>query len=184
MVRFADNSGTWGSGGMFNAVARLSSKVPETYEAAHEANDLHLSDLHLIPVSGVPLSCSFITRIPSNNSSTSKTFTSEMQVPIWKPVFMKLYKYVSRKAFNNEGKGSVSGTDATDVVANAGTLRFVGVAVIQTYDRRRKVPRSDISMSAFETCLRKVVTAAKAHSGTLHPILSVPTLILFHRCVI
>lgn len=43
--------------------------------------------------------------------------------------------------------------------------RFVGLAVIQTYDRRRKVPRSDISISAFETCLRKVVAAAKTHSG-------------------
>ena len=76
-----------------------------------------------------------------------------MQVLIWKLVFTKLLK------------DSVSGTDAT-AVAGAGALRFVGVAVIQTYDRRRKVPRSDISMSAFETCLRKVVTAAKEHSGT------------------
>ena len=58
MVRFVDNSGTWGNGGMFNAIARLSSKVPEAYEEAHAAEDLHLGDLHLIPVSGMPLSCS------------------------------------------------------------------------------------------------------------------------------
>ncbi|KAG0627932.1 hypothetical protein M758_2G239400 [Ceratodon purpureus] len=100
ILSFVDNSGTWGRGGMFDAVARLSSKVPEAYEAAYEAEDLHLDDLHLIPVSGA--------------------------------------------------------------------TRFVGVAVIQTYDRRRKIPRSDISMSAFETCLRKVVTAAKAHSASVH----------------
>lgn len=55
VVRFVDNSGTWGSGGMFSAVSRLSSNVPEAYEAAHEAGDLHLSDLHLIPVSGARL---------------------------------------------------------------------------------------------------------------------------------
>lgn len=58
MVRFVDNSGTWGRGGMFDAVARLSSKVPEAYEAAHEAEDLHLGDLHLIPVSGNASFCS------------------------------------------------------------------------------------------------------------------------------
>lgn len=100
ILSFVDNSGTWGRGGMFDAVARLSSKVPEAYEAAHEGEDLHLGDLHLIPVSGA--------------------------------------------------------------------TRFVGVAVIQTYSRRRKIPRSDISMSAFETCLRKVVTAAKANSASVH----------------
>lgn len=70
-----------------------------------------------------------------------------------------------------EVDGFVSSIHAS-AVANAGTTaRFVGVAVIQTYDRRRKVPRSDISISAFETCLRKVVTAAKAHSGTVYPYL-------------
>lgn len=63
----------------------------------------------------------------------------------------------------------MSSIDAS-AVANAGATRFVGVAVIQTYSRRRKIPRSDISMSAFETCLRKVVTAAKANSGTKYAI--------------
>ena len=50
--RFVDDSGTWGSGGMFNAIARLSPKVPEAYEAACEAGDLQLADLHLVPISG------------------------------------------------------------------------------------------------------------------------------------
>jgi len=71
VVRFVDNSGTWGSGGMFSAIARLSSKVPEAYEAAYEADDLHLSDLHLVPVSGEPFP--LIPRIPSSTSSASIT---------------------------------------------------------------------------------------------------------------
>lgn len=100
ILSFVDDSGVWGSGGMFNAVAKLSFKIPEAYEAAHEAEDLHLGDFHLVPLPG--------------------------------------------------------------------DRRFVGVAVIQTYSRRRKVPRSDISISAFETCLRKVVTAAKARSASVH----------------
>lgn len=53
MGRFVDDSGTWGSGGMFNAVARLSSKVPEAYGAAHDAGDLHIGDFHLLPLSGI-----------------------------------------------------------------------------------------------------------------------------------
>ena len=62
--RFVDDSGTWGSGGMFNAIARLSPKVPEAYEAAREAGDLQLADLHLVPISGklfsIPLSFTYI----------------------------------------------------------------------------------------------------------------------------
>ena len=49
--RFVDDSGTWGNGGMFNAIARLSPEVPEAYEAAREAGDLQLADLHLVPIS-------------------------------------------------------------------------------------------------------------------------------------
>lgn len=65
VARFVDDSGVWGSGGMFNAVAKLSFKIPEAYEAAHEAEDLHLGDLHLVPLPGVhPLSATS----PSNTS--------------------------------------------------------------------------------------------------------------------
>lgn len=59
----------------------------------------------------------------------------------------------------------ISDAKATVGDDNKEASKFVGLAMIQTYDGRRKVPRSDISISAFETCLRKVVDAAKTHSG-------------------
>lgn len=52
MSSCVDNSGNWGHGGMFDALARLSAAVPDAYERASEFGDLHLGDLHLIEISG------------------------------------------------------------------------------------------------------------------------------------
>lgn len=43
-----DDSGSWGHGGMFDALAKLSESIPSAYERASEFGDLHLGDLHLI----------------------------------------------------------------------------------------------------------------------------------------
>ncbi|KAL8512850.1 hypothetical protein ACS0TY_019113 [Phlomoides rotata] len=52
-----DNSGNWGHGGMFDALARLSTTVPNAYKRALEFGDLHPGDLHLIetvvPIFGI-----------------------------------------------------------------------------------------------------------------------------------
>uniref|UniRef100_A0A0D3BPZ7 Helicase C-terminal domain-containing protein n=1 Tax=Brassica oleracea var. oleracea TaxID=109376 RepID=A0A0D3BPZ7_BRAOL len=45
-----DDSGTWGRGGMFNALSKLSSTVPDAYHRASEFKDLHLGDVHLIKI--------------------------------------------------------------------------------------------------------------------------------------
>ncbi|XP_060218937.1 probable helicase CHR10 isoform X3 [Lycium barbarum] len=45
-----DTSGNWGHGGLFDALARLSTSVPAAYERASEFGDLHLGDLHLIEI--------------------------------------------------------------------------------------------------------------------------------------
>ncbi|KAJ4892347.1 SNF2 domain-containing protein / helicase domain-containing protein [Raphanus sativus] len=45
-----DDSGNWGRGGMFNALSKLSSTVPDAYHRASEFKDLHLGDLHLIKI--------------------------------------------------------------------------------------------------------------------------------------
>lgn len=47
-----DESGNWGRGGLFDALAKLSANTPHAYERAHEFGDLHLGDLHLIPIDG------------------------------------------------------------------------------------------------------------------------------------
>nr|ACF22767.1 SNF2P [Brachypodium distachyon] len=47
-----DNSGTWGHGGMFDALASLSTCIPDAYHRACEFDDLHLGDLHLIQLDG------------------------------------------------------------------------------------------------------------------------------------
>lgn len=43
-----DDSGSWGHGGMFGALEKLSECIPSAYERASEFGDLHLGDLHLI----------------------------------------------------------------------------------------------------------------------------------------
>ncbi|XP_010524418.1 PREDICTED: probable helicase CHR10 isoform X2 [Tarenaya hassleriana] len=45
-----DDSGNWGRGGMFDALARLSDAVPDAYSRASEFKDLQLGDLHLIKI--------------------------------------------------------------------------------------------------------------------------------------
>lgn len=47
-----DNSGNWGRGGMFDALANLSGSIADAYRQAFECGDLHLGDLHLIKING------------------------------------------------------------------------------------------------------------------------------------
>ncbi|OMO69549.1 hypothetical protein CCACVL1_19432, partial [Corchorus capsularis] len=101
-----DNSGNWGHGGMFAALAKLSSSIPESYERASEFQDLHLGDLHLIRIND---GC------------------EENNTPLW-----------------------------------------VALAVVQSYNPRRKVPRSDISMPDLERCLSKASHTAAQNSASIH----------------
>ncbi|KAL2892509.1 putative helicase CHR10 [Bienertia sinuspersici] len=100
-----DDSGNWGHGGMFDALARLSSKVPEAYERASECGDLHLGDLHIIQVNDAEV---------------------------------------------------------------GGMALWVALAVVQSYNPRRKVPRSNISTSHLELCLSKASSAAAQKSASIH----------------
>ncbi|KAI7748636.1 hypothetical protein M8C21_012436 [Ambrosia artemisiifolia] len=104
-----DNSGEWGHGGMFDALARLSSQIPKAYEHASEFGDLHLGDLHLIEIT--------------------------------------------------------AGEDEENKVANVG--QWVALAVVQTYNPRRKVPRSSISIPELEQCLSKASFSAAQKSGII-----------------
>ncbi|KAL0007673.1 hypothetical protein SO802_009175 [Lithocarpus litseifolius] len=45
-----DDSGNWGCGGMFDALAKLSASIPDAYQQASEFGDLHVGDLHLIRI--------------------------------------------------------------------------------------------------------------------------------------
>ncbi|KAL5718919.1 DNA helicase [Ranunculus cassubicifolius] len=100
-----DNSGNWGHGGMFNALAKLSPNVPEAYERAFQFKDLHMGDLHLIKVS-------------------------------------------------EEDDGN--------------TPQWVALAVVQSYNAKRKIPRSDVSIPNLETCLLKASYAAAQSSASIH----------------
>ncbi|GFR78435.1 chromodomain-helicase-DNA-binding protein 1-like [Elysia marginata] len=53
IVHCADNSGTWGQGGLFSAISARSSKAEEQYEFAGRMKDLSLGDCHLIPVDDI-----------------------------------------------------------------------------------------------------------------------------------
>ncbi|XP_014672288.1 PREDICTED: chromodomain-helicase-DNA-binding protein 1-like [Priapulus caudatus] len=52
VVHCADDSGKWGSGGLFSAIAVRSGKAIEQYELAGEMQDLALGDAHLVPLDG------------------------------------------------------------------------------------------------------------------------------------
>ncbi|CAL1385281.1 unnamed protein product [Linum trigynum] len=47
-------------------------------------------------------------------------------------------------------------------------LQWVALGVVQSYNPRRKVPRSDISIPDLESCLSKVLFAAAQHSASVH----------------
>ncbi|BFG21473.1 hypothetical protein CerSpe_077470 [Prunus speciosa] len=105
-----DDSGHWGHGGMFDALAKLSSSIPNAYLQASEFDDLHLGDLHLIRV--------------------------------------------------NE--------DANEQKMDCNPPQWVALAVVQSYNPRRKVPRSKISIPDLERCLLKASFSAAQNSASIH----------------
>lgn len=48
------------------------------------------------------------------------------------------------------------------------TPRWVALAVVQSYNPRRKVPRSEISILDLEACLSKASFAAAQNSASIH----------------
>ncbi|TVU48703.1 hypothetical protein EJB05_08348, partial [Eragrostis curvula] len=103
-----DDSGTWGHGGMFNALTSLSTCIPDAYHRASEFDDLHVGDLHLIQL---------------DEASCSRS----LDAALW-----------------------------------------VALAIVQSYNPRRKVPRSEISMPDLELCLSKAAFTAAQHSASIH----------------
>lgn len=45
-----DDSGSWGRGGFFWAIAKISPAPQKNYETAAEMGDLHLGDAHLVQI--------------------------------------------------------------------------------------------------------------------------------------
>lgn len=104
-----DTSGKWGRGGMFNALANLSTSIADSYHRAFECGDLHMGDVHLVKL--------------------------------------------------NESNEEIIVQDAP---------RWVALAVVQSYNPRRKVPRSNISITDLEQCLSKVSFTAAQNSASVH----------------
>ncbi|RVW15192.1 putative helicase CHR10 [Vitis vinifera] len=96
--------------GMFDALARLSSSVPDAYQRASEFKDLHLGDLHFIKI--------------------------------------------------NE--------DCEEQRMDCNAPQWVALAVVQSYNPRRKVPRSNISVPDLECCLSKASFLAAQKSASIH----------------
>ncbi|XP_050384918.1 probable helicase CHR10 isoform X1 [Argentina anserina] len=105
-----DDSGQWGHGGMFYALEKLSTSVPDAYQRASEFDDLHLSDLHLIRIS----------------------------------------------------------EDSNEQQMDSNPPQWVALAVVQSYNPRRKVPRSKISIPDLEHCLSKASFSAAQNSASIH----------------
>lgn len=103
-----DDSGNWGRGGMFDALAKVSLSIPSAYDRASEFKDLHLGDLHLIEI--------------------------------------------------KEDR-----EDQNDVAC-----LWVALAVVQSYNPRRKIPRSNISFPDLECCILKASFSASQKSASIH----------------
>lgn len=61
----------------------------------------------------------------------------------------------------------VDGCDAQNRDSNA--PKWVALAVAQSYNPRRKVPRSEISLLHLENCLSKAACSAAQSSGNMLP---------------
>ncbi|KAG5520437.1 hypothetical protein RHGRI_033128 [Rhododendron griersonianum] len=94
-------------GGMFDALAKLSTTVPSAYHRASEFKDLYLGHLHLIEI-----------------TEDGDEQTKSVNAPQW-----------------------------------------VGLAVVQSYNPKRKVPHSNISIFDLEHCLSKASFSAAQNSA-------------------
>lgn len=50
LINCVDDSGSWGRGGLFDALAKRSNEVPKYYKLSAEMNDIHLGDVHFIDI--------------------------------------------------------------------------------------------------------------------------------------
>ncbi|PSS24120.1 Helicase [Actinidia chinensis var. chinensis] len=105
-----DDSGYWGHGGMFDALARLSESVPSAYHLASELKDLHLGDLHLIEIK----------------------------------------------------------EDRDEQTKSGDPPQWVALSIVQSYNPKRKIPRSSISIPHLERCLSKAAFSAVQNSASIH----------------
>eukprot|EP00047_Mylnosiga_fluctuans_P024618 m.165228 g.165228 ORF g.165228 m.165228 type:complete len:320 (-) comp9892_c0_seq33:1065-2024(-) len=48
IVHVVDNSGRWGHGGLFTSLARMGPAAESAYTTAHDMDDLHLGDAHVV----------------------------------------------------------------------------------------------------------------------------------------
>jgi hypothetical protein len=48
LIHCVDNSGSWGRGGLFDALIKRNSDIPAIYKEASEMNDLNLGDVHFL----------------------------------------------------------------------------------------------------------------------------------------
>nr|GEW24787.1 probable helicase CHR10 isoform X3 [Tanacetum cinerariifolium] len=118
-----DDSGNWGHGGMFDALAKVSSQIPSAYERASEFGDLHLGVFGMYN--------------------------------LW------LYQSV-----DSQITCYAAGEDDENEIANA--HQWAALAVVQTYNPRRKVPRSNISIPELDQCLSKASFSAAQNSASIH----------------
>jgi hypothetical protein len=65
----------------------------------------------------------------------------------------------------------LDGCDDQNLDGNA--PKMVALAVVQSYNPRRKVPRSEISLVHLESCLSKAAFSAAQNSGNMLPHLSI-----------
>ncbi|GFY92689.1 SNF2 domain-containing protein [Actinidia rufa] len=147
-----DDSGYWGHGGMFDALARLSESVPSAYHLASEFKDLHLGDLHLIEIKGLGVAARHADALY---------------------VLHEILEFCGVKV-RDEGFTAMLclsqielswAKDRDEQTKSGDPPQWVALSIVQSYNPKRKIPRSSISIPHLERCLSKAAFSAVQNSG-------------------
>ncbi|XP_062073253.1 probable helicase CHR10 isoform X2 [Humulus lupulus] len=168
-----DDSGNWGRGGMFDALTKLSTSIPEAYNRASEFKDLHLGDLHLIRLNDTTHSESPITHpisatAPGMPPPPIKVYTRRLPPVSCSAPASSLSDPVSSDDLPIALRKENSDKQNTHRNTDGNTPQWVALAVVQSYNTRRKVPRSKISILDLECCISKASFMAAQNAASIH----------------
>ncbi|XP_062073256.1 probable helicase CHR10 isoform X5 [Humulus lupulus] len=169
-----DDSGNWGRGGMFDALTKLSTSIPEAYNRASEFKDLHLGDLHLIRLnadtthSESPITHPISATAPGMPPPPIKVYTRRLPPVSCSAPASSLSDPVSSDDLPIALRKENSDKQNTHRNTDGNTPQWVALAVVQSYNTRRKVPRSKISILDLECCISKASFMAAQNAASIH----------------
>lgn len=86
----------------------------------------------------------------------------------WMVIFFFLFKIVLKKKNPRFLMTYVLPAESSDDQKSDNTPKWVALAIVQSYNSRRKIPRSSISIPDLERCLEKASFSAAQNSGKVN----------------